>query len=84
MTIILIPNYDCTIMYVCVCHAVTDKDIRKAVDRGARSLFDVQNELPIGSCCGRCEEVAQVVVDEHLSKRRSTDCALRLVTEAAL
>jgi bacterioferritin-associated ferredoxin len=40
-------------MYVCVCHAVTDKDICKAVDRGACSLFDVQNELPVGSCCGR-------------------------------
>jgi bacterioferritin-associated ferredoxin len=57
-------------MYVCVCHAVTDKDIRKAVDRGACSLFDVQNELPVGSCCGRCEDTAQSVVDEYLSKRR--------------
>jgi bacterioferritin-associated ferredoxin len=55
-------------MYVCVCHAVTDKDIRKAVDRGACSLFDVQNELPVGSCCGRCEETAKSVVDEYLSK----------------
>jgi len=69
-------------MYVCVCHAVTDKDIRKAVDRGARSLFDVQNELPIGSCCGRCEETAQSVVNECLSSRRER--ALRLVAEPAL
>lgn len=70
-------------MYVCVCHAVTDKDIRKAVDRGASSLFDVQNELPVGSCCGRCEDTAQSVVDEYLSTRRP-DCSLRLVPEPAL
>ena len=57
-------------MYVCVCHAVTDKDIFKAVDRGASSLFDVQNELPVGSCCGRCEDTAKNVVDEYLSKCR--------------
>jgi bacterioferritin-associated ferredoxin len=56
-------------MYVCVCHAVTDKDIRKAVDRGARSLFEVQNQLPVGSCCGACNETAQAVVEEYLDAR---------------
>ena len=60
-------------MYVCVCAAVTDKDIRKAVDRGALSLFDVQNELPVGSCCGRCEDTARSVVDEYVTARRG-DC----------
>ena len=68
-------------MYVCVCHAVTDKDICKVVDRGACSLFDVQNELPVGSGCGRCEDTARSVVDEYLSARR--DCA-RQVPEPAL
>jgi bacterioferritin-associated ferredoxin len=57
-------------MYVCVCHAVTDKDICKAVERGACSLLDVQNELPVGSCCGRCQDTAKSVVDEYLSSRR--------------
>jgi bacterioferritin-associated ferredoxin len=57
-------------MYVCVCHAVTDKDICKAVERGACSLTDVQNELPVGSCCGRCQDTAKSVVDEYLSSRR--------------
>ena len=70
-------------MYVCVCHAVTDKEIRKAVDRGASSLFDVQNELPVGSCCGRCEDTAKSVVDEYLSTRRR-DTALQLAPEPAL
>jgi bacterioferritin-associated ferredoxin len=69
-------------MYVCVCHAVTDKDIRKAVDRGACSLFDVQNELPVGSCCGRCEDTAQTVVEEYLSTR-TRELGTRMLAEKA-
>jgi bacterioferritin-associated ferredoxin len=53
-------------MYVCVCNAVSDREIREAVDRGARSLYEVQCELPVGSCCGRCEDTANKVVSEHL------------------
>jgi bacterioferritin-associated ferredoxin len=53
-------------MYVCICHAVTDQEIRSAVERGAVSLFDVQRELPVGCGCGRCQETASAIVDEHL------------------
>jgi bacterioferritin-associated ferredoxin len=55
-------------MYVCICHAVTDADIRQAVERGAQSLYEVQCELPVASCCGRCEEFACSVVEEHLQQ----------------
>jgi bacterioferritin-associated ferredoxin len=58
-------------MYVCVCSAVTDRQIHEAVDRGASSLFDVQSRLPVGMCCGRCQETAKAMVDEYvLSSRR--------------
>jgi bacterioferritin-associated ferredoxin len=58
-------------MYVCVCHAVTDREIRRVVDNGARSLYEVQCQLPVGSCCGRCQDVARSVVDEHLQASNS-------------
>jgi bacterioferritin-associated ferredoxin len=63
-------------MYVCICNAVTDRDIRRVVDKGARSLFEVQCQLPVGSCCGRCQDEASNVVDEHLKKKDSSQLSL--------
>jgi len=62
-------------MYVCVCNAVTDRAIREAVDRGASSLYDVQCRLPVASCCGRCEQTAAQIVDEHLQARTRKNAA---------
>jgi bacterioferritin-associated ferredoxin len=55
-------------MYVCICHSVTDQEIRQAVERGAGSLYEVQCELPVGSGCGCCAEFASALVEEHLQR----------------
>jgi len=62
-------------MYVCICNAVSDRQIRECVDRGARSLFEVQCQLPVGSCCGRCEDTASQVVSEQLTARTQRNAA---------
>jgi bacterioferritin-associated ferredoxin len=62
-------------MYVCVCHAVTDRQIREAVKGGARSLFDVQCCLPVGGCCGSCQPSAERIVNEQLRAQRQRDAA---------
>jgi bacterioferritin-associated ferredoxin len=62
-------------MYVCVCNAVSDRQIREVVDQGARSLFEVQCQLPVGACCGRCEDTAKEVVSEHLLARTQRNAA---------
>lgn len=51
-------------MYVCICHGITDRQIRRVVDQGARTLGDVQMKLPVGGCCGRCEDSARAVIRE--------------------
>jgi bacterioferritin-associated ferredoxin len=41
-------------MIVCVCKAVSERQIRAAVKGGATSLRDLTRELGIGTCCGKC------------------------------
>jgi bacterioferritin-associated ferredoxin len=52
-------------MYICICHGVTDRQIRRAVEQGASSLGEVQLQLPVGGCCGRCEDSARAVIREQ-------------------
>ncbi len=62
-------------MYVCVCSAITDRQIHEAVDHGAQSLCDVQSRLPVGMCCGRCQETAKATIDEYVLSGRSKNAA---------
>ncbi len=41
-------------MYVCICNAVTDRDIVTAAARGARTSDDLAQDLGVGLGCGRC------------------------------
>lgn len=46
-------------MYVCICNAVTDRQIEQAVFDGALTLEDLQRELAVGSQCGNCKSCAK-------------------------
>lgn len=63
MTTILIPIY-LGGMYICVCHGVTERQIRQAVVEGAASLSDVSLALGVGTCCGTCSCAAESVIQE--------------------
>lgn len=53
-------------MYICVCHAISDRQIREIVDRGASSLQEVQCHLPVAGCCGSCEDSARDLIEAHV------------------
>ena len=55
-------------MYVCLCRAVTDADIREAANRGAQDLDHLSDTLGVGANCGCCRETAQAIIDEHLAE----------------
>ena len=63
-------------MYICLCHGITDRQIRRAVEQGCSSLGEVQQQLPVGGCCGRCEPAARELIQE-LSKREDARDAER-------
>ena len=48
-------------MYVCVCQAVTDRQIREAAEGGARTLKDLRRDLGVTRDCGHCASCARRV-----------------------
>ena len=69
-------------MYVCVCHAITDRQIYRAVEQGAQTLGEVQMQLPVGACCGRCVDNARAVIDEH-QQHQPGSCQVRAQSRVA-
>jgi bacterioferritin-associated ferredoxin len=58
-------------MYVCVCNAVTERDICSAVAEGCHSLRELRQQLDFGSCCGRCFVYTRDVLQEALLAQTS-------------
>lgn len=53
-------------MYVCVCNAVTDREIVERVRSGARTLESIRIELGVTSGCGQCVECASALIEQTL------------------
>lgn len=50
-------------MYVCICLAVTDRQIREAALGGARTLKDLRRDLGVTRECGLCASCARSCLD---------------------
>ncbi len=48
---------------ICDCFGVTLKDIKEAIDNGAKTLEEVQEVTNLGNACGSCIENAKEIVD---------------------
>lgn len=46
-------------MYVCVCNAITERQVRASVAAGANTLSDLQFDLGVATCCGCCADTAR-------------------------
>ena len=62
-------------MYVCVCQAVTDRQIREAAQSGARTLRDLRRDLGVTRDCGRCASCAHECLREARACQAESDCA---------
>lgn len=54
-------------MYVCLCKAVTDTEILDHVEDGAVHVSQLAERCGLGTGCGRCQETAQALIDQHLA-----------------
>ncbi|MGH8452954.1 MAG: (2Fe-2S)-binding protein [Nevskiales bacterium] len=57
-------------MYVCLCHAVTDRQIKQVVRDGVCSLRQVQLCLRVGTNCGKCISATREIIDAAKAEPR--------------
>jgi len=51
-------------LYVCVCNAVTEREVDAVIAAGANSIKDLNRELSIGSQCGACVGCAKACLSK--------------------
>lgn len=51
-------------MYVCLCQAVRESEVRDAVASGARDVEALAEALGVCMGCGVCREAVEALIDE--------------------
>lgn len=63
-------------MYVCLCHGVTDTDIRRLVrTEGVCTMRELSQELGVATQCGKCGRCAKEVLREAVADVRREESA---------
>lgn len=72
-------------MYVCLCNAVTETDIRNAATAGCASMAELTMRTGAGACCGSCVDMAIDVLETHRPSPQAAPDSLPLpvVAQAA-
>lgn len=52
-------------MYVCMCHAVTEDQVKRAIDEGANTPRQIAKGCKAGTDCGSCVRRIQALLGEH-------------------
>lgn len=61
-------------MYVCLCHNVTDNDIRQLVrTRGVGTMRELREHLGVATQCGKCAQCAKDVLREAVQSECAGD-----------
>ena len=64
-------------MYICLCHGITDRQIRSCIESGARTLCDLSGELGVATQCGSCAGAACEMLDEAAARGETARFAAR-------
>lgn len=56
-------------MYICICKAITDKQIYQVINEGAHSRRQVYKCTGAGSVCGKCCHYIKQILDESLQNQ---------------
>lgn len=56
-------------MYVCLCKAVTDRQIRETISEGATTFAEIRRQLGVATQCGKCCQQAKSIVETSVKKQ---------------
>ena len=56
-------------MWVCHCKGVTDRQIRSAINAGARTVMEIGANCRAGTGCGSCVPEVCRLLDDHLTSQ---------------
>ena len=89
MTIILIrgdttrvPSRPRPNVYVCLCHGVTERQIREVAEAGCHSVSELTMRTGVGANCGSCLHTASEVLAQ-VHGARTVDLPLPVLSHAA-
>ncbi|WP_207478190.1 (2Fe-2S)-binding protein [Arenibaculum pallidiluteum] len=68
-------------MYVCICNAFTERQVRTALDQGVRSPAGVFRARKCAPQCGKCVPTLRQMVDRHQAQSVDAELALPLAAE---
>ena len=55
-------------MFVCICNAVKESQIKNAISQGHNSLEALQVELDVATCCGGCQPMIESYIEEYAER----------------
>ncbi|MFD2178604.1 bacterioferritin-associated ferredoxin [Veronia pacifica] len=59
-------------MYVCLCHGISDKKLRKlAIEQGVSDIRQIRKVTPLGSQCGKCIRSAREILESEITNTNS-------------
>jgi len=70
-------------MYVCICRAVTDREVKAAIHAGADTVAAVTRACCAGDDCGACHGVIGELIEEHVEACRNSVRHLRVIAGRA-
>jgi len=53
-------------MYICVCNAVTESELQRAIADGAETIKDLREKLLVTGCCGSCMNSVKQILEQTL------------------
>jgi bacterioferritin-associated ferredoxin len=83
ITVFIILLVEVGWMYVCICRAVTEREVRAVIEAGAETVAAVTQACCAGDDCGACHGVIRELIEERQELAQESPRRLPMMRERA-